>query len=492
MAPRTRSRAAKEARALAAPSNITDLPDDLLVQCFANLETKERLRSAALVCKRFAALCCSPQLVRDIQAGYVGGLQKLRSLALWLQRYSPHLRELQFHSQYDNEQDSAYTASYDALDAAMRSCLAAASAAGRLEYLAIERSCFDLEWLPAMPSLRGLDLYYNDDPLRVSAAINALPALESLWLTSTETITFEGGVSLPTTLTRLWLEVEVGWEVDVADDEREDMPPQIAQLPKLADLQLDDCGYNSASLSVLSRLSGSLTRLDIGGCRLPSLLAALTQLRCLSLRACNLQTTTLLHMPHVTRLDLNAADSGLGLPALLRGLPNLQQLYLNFYPDASSDESSDESGDEAAAAVEAEAGCGAQLPPDARLPHLRWLSMPISSLQQSLSALRGAAAPALQVVEVRANPAHSLYEWLDQGPGSRPSAALFDWLAEHQPLRQVFLFDTPQSWAGYVSVFDLAASKDLATQLAHRRPGLLVQRISDSQQSMQALEGEAS
>lgn len=58
---------------------------------------------------------------------------------------------------------------------------------------------------------------------------------------------------------------------------------QVAHLPRLASLSLDGCGYSAANLNVLSRLSGSLTHLDIKSGWIPGSLSALTQLRDLRL-----------------------------------------------------------------------------------------------------------------------------------------------------------------------------------------------------------------
>ncbi len=58
---------------------------------------------------------------------------------------------------------------------------------------------------------------------------------------------------------------------------------QVAQLPRLSSLCLDSCSYTPASLGALSRLSGSLTHLQLVGACVPATLSTLTNLQSLSL-----------------------------------------------------------------------------------------------------------------------------------------------------------------------------------------------------------------
>jgi hypothetical protein len=95
-------------------------------------------------------------------------------------------------------------------------------------------------------------------------------ALESLEL-AVEEISFQTGTRLPGSITRLVLE-----------DGSSEMPPQFVQLPRLAHLELLYCGYSANSMGQLSRLAGSLTRLETNHAAVPPTLPALTRLQHLS------------------------------------------------------------------------------------------------------------------------------------------------------------------------------------------------------------------
>lgn len=58
---------------------------------------------------------------------------------------------------------------------------------------------------------------------------------------------------------------------------------QIAELPNLAQLTLNECKHTKQSVNTLSRLSSSLTRLRIEACHMPDTLSRLTRLKSLSL-----------------------------------------------------------------------------------------------------------------------------------------------------------------------------------------------------------------
>lgn len=59
--------------------------------------------------------------------------------------------------------------------------------------------------------------------------------------------------------------------------------PQVAELPNLAALTLNNCRYSAESLAMLSRLSGSLAWLDLNNCGMPPTVSGLTRLQSLCL-----------------------------------------------------------------------------------------------------------------------------------------------------------------------------------------------------------------
>ena len=80
---------------------------------------------------------------------------------------------------------------------------------------------------------------------------------------------------------------------------------QLAQLPRLQRLKLCECGYSADSLSPLSALAGSLTRLEVSGTWLPAAsLAALTRLQQLHFDICRWPAVlaTAAALPHLTGL----------------------------------------------------------------------------------------------------------------------------------------------------------------------------------------------
>lgn len=153
-----------------------------------------RLGPAALVCTRFAAAACSPELLRDLDLGTVNGLPAVRSLTAWLGRHSQQLRRLKLSCWSEAD--------------AVASCLAAAGAAGQLVELDDGSHIASTEWLGAMSSLRRLTLNAIrgvGEELPISPAISALTALESLHLVGCG-VSFQPGARLPACITRIKLE----------------------------------------------------------------------------------------------------------------------------------------------------------------------------------------------------------------------------------------------------------------------------------------------
>lgn len=62
--------------------------------------------------------------------------------------------------------------------------------------------------------------------------------------------------------------------------------PQFVQLPRLAELELEDCAYTGDSMAPLSRLAGSLTLVRLADCCLPDSLHQLSRLQHLNLWEC--------------------------------------------------------------------------------------------------------------------------------------------------------------------------------------------------------------
>ena len=162
---------------------------------------------AALTCKRFAALACSPHLLREVKIKYAFP-PELHSLLAWLVRHGRHVCNLALKDVLEGEPEST-------IDGALAACLGAVGAAGQLEELSLDGYKLHTEWLPALRSLRHLRL--DGYPLHISAAIGGLPALGSLELRSND-VCFAAGARLPPTITRL--------HVEAGNDE--EMPEQVS------------------------------------------------------------------------------------------------------------------------------------------------------------------------------------------------------------------------------------------------------------------------
>lgn len=81
---------------------------------------------AALVSKRFRELCCSPELLQEVETPYVRSLAALQSFLPWLARHGQHVRRLHLST------DPAPGAEEGSWAAALASFLAVAGAAGQL------------------------------------------------------------------------------------------------------------------------------------------------------------------------------------------------------------------------------------------------------------------------------------------------------------------------------------------------------------------------
>lgn len=93
--------------------------------------------------------------------------------------------------------------------------------------------------------------------------------------------------------------------------------PQFAQLPQLAELELEDCAYTGDSLAPLSRLAGSLTLVRLADCCLPASLHQLSRLQHLKLWDCFAEegyTCSMINdvLEHLTQLTFLVGGWGCG------------------------------------------------------------------------------------------------------------------------------------------------------------------------------------
>jgi hypothetical protein len=151
----------------------------------------------ALVCRRFAAAACAPQLLRNVELPRIRSLGTLLCLGTWLTRHGAHVRQLEFDGEAAHEEDAG------SFSLAVAACLAAVGAAGQLAELSLAvRPTLHSEWLCAMRSLRRLSL--AGWTAHVSAAIAGLSSLQSLELHGMVELADEA--ALPTSVTRLLVE----------------------------------------------------------------------------------------------------------------------------------------------------------------------------------------------------------------------------------------------------------------------------------------------
>ncbi len=153
---------------------------------------------AALVCKRFAAAACSPELLREVepQLHLLNDVAVLRSLAAWLARHGRHVRKLSILFDADFREVRESKAS------AFATCLATAVATGQLvELKAGMYTTVHTEWLAAARSVQRLTL--QGFPLHIAPAISRLLALQSLQLKGEPQ--FAAGAQLPASISRLVL-----------------------------------------------------------------------------------------------------------------------------------------------------------------------------------------------------------------------------------------------------------------------------------------------
>lgn len=278
---------------------------------------------------------------------------------------------------------------------------------------------------------------------------------------------------------------------------------QLAQLPQLQRLLLDECSYSADSLSRLAALGGSLTRLDLADMVGPTTgesLAALSRLEhlqyAIDLGIEEAGEAVGLALPHLTRLTYLVrgrrgmwsgvwgwvlllgcrgrlrtclfTSCAMQLPGSLvsKPVPELQELWGSYGWDVIMPAMSGLSqlqlchvsnypinGGEAEA-VPLRSGpwlCG-----------LRWLCADLNTLLRSTAVLQ--AATALESISIGHSPS-AVVDWR-----SPAATAFFDWLASHPPLRRLGV-DLKYP----AKLIESSAFVVRLMQLWRRRPALLVQ-----------------
>ncbi|KAL4421252.1 hypothetical protein ABPG75_010543 [Micractinium tetrahymenae] len=251
----------------AAP-DLGSLPDALLVVILKHLDQEERLKHAALVCKRFQQLCCGPELAAELAVHIEGGERALpwaRALLAWLAQHGSAVADLELlitpgsiASAEEQQECAALVA------AALTAC---SGPSCRLQKLQLHEGT-PLEttsWLHAMSALEFLDVGSEDRPLLLHSW-DGLSKLDSAALCGAPV---QLPAALPATLTCLYL----------CDKGTPELPPQVTQLSSLRRLALERCTYSPASLDSLASLAPSLTFLRLEECGPAPSLSCLTALR---------------------------------------------------------------------------------------------------------------------------------------------------------------------------------------------------------------------
>lgn len=179
-----------------------------------------RLGPVSLVCRRLAAAARNPELLRELDVGELLNLAAVRSFTAFLAAPNKFLEEADPKPAYGQQLQRLKLSCADGTAegkaraaAAVTACLMQAGASGQLTELSAGGCIRGTEWLPAMRSLRRLELTAKSvgttplriTPLRILPAISGLTALGSLEL-SWYHISFEGGARLPPSITFLVIE----------------------------------------------------------------------------------------------------------------------------------------------------------------------------------------------------------------------------------------------------------------------------------------------
>lgn len=156
-----------------------------------------------------------------MDVGELPNLTAVRSFTYFLKKHGQLLERLTVNCAIgeDEEEEDDVSAA-----AAVTACLSVAGAGGQLTELSARGTIHTTEWLPAMPSLRRLELdQLHRSPLRICPAISALTALSSLELHGP--MGFRASTRLPASIESLYL------RLDSADD----LPEQASAMHALND-----------------------------------------------------------------------------------------------------------------------------------------------------------------------------------------------------------------------------------------------------------------
>ncbi|PRW58888.1 adenylate cyclase regulatory [Chlorella sorokiniana] len=327
---------------LASAPSLADLPDDLLVACFAQLEDPlERHRLLPLVSTRWRRLADEPHLLRNLKFNWDGAtlLSRLASFRRWLERSGggAAVRSLRLEASpyYEDGRGKQYSAAE--MEQLHRDLLCALAACSGLQELVARilvhntLPAIDIGRLAAsLPSLRLLHLSVLNTQLAVDEPLGALSQLCDLRLNGGPVLLQPGwtvsgcAATLTSTLTRLHL----------GRFDTEALPAQVTALSRLAHLMvsLPDC--SQAGLAPLRCLT-ALTALELEDCKnLPSsaVFCQLNNLQSLSIRYLwpNVDSrlapeanAALQALPQLTALHMQYTHV---LPPAVAGLAQLQRL----------------------------------------------------------------------------------------------------------------------------------------------------------------------
>ncbi|PRW32625.1 cytochrome p450 isoform A [Chlorella sorokiniana] len=248
------------------------LPDELWIKVFGGVGFAERHRSLALVCRRWAELVHTPDLLTNVQLTTKQSqavIPCLRSFCAWLaRRAAGHVQRLCLRFNLGRVQHDGEFLGL--LVAATTAC----STAGQLHDLTLHisshPSSLPLSWVAALTSLRRLEIDPNfSTAVDVCGSLHHLTNLQELVLAGAPIQEWESATRLPPSITRLQLD-GTGENVSLH---------QLASLSRLEQLMMLDVCAPSSSYACLRQLS-RMTKLSLIACdNLPHSLGELTWLR---------------------------------------------------------------------------------------------------------------------------------------------------------------------------------------------------------------------
>jgi hypothetical protein len=185
-----------------------------------------RLGKAVLVSRRFAALACSPGLLRRVSVPWGGAapaVMRAQSLLQWLAKHARHMHSLTFHGLVGiAENPIQLTELYD-------SCMVGCCAAAPLQHLSadVEAGAFWPHWLPGLSGTLQ-HLHIDSGYVATACSLRELTALRLLEIDGNGTACMP---NLPPALTSLKLR-NVGFE---------DLPTRVGGCWRAADVLLTCC-----------------------------------------------------------------------------------------------------------------------------------------------------------------------------------------------------------------------------------------------------------